>query len=136
MLPRESEWCAAAARGWSWPIGATEAAYTVFGPAIFNCQGRTWKALNRRIAHAMNVWDEKYGPLGRKQEDYVDKVLTWCVEQGAQDAREKGGSPYPYVLNLLIKAVNHEKVDAGFKRRVVDDAYGLDLGLTLAQVPR
>ena len=121
-----------------WPYEAAEAAYEVFGPRVFNGQGRTFKSLNRRIVHAVRVWEEKYGPFTEEQEAYAGKLLAWSIRQGAKGAGMDKSRLYAFVLSSLAKMVNHERVDAGFKRRQVEDAAIFDplLDDLLKRVPR
>jgi hypothetical protein len=94
-----------------WPAAIFDAAKSVFGPSIFNAQGRTYKALDRRIRHCLNVWDEKY-ELNAEQLEYADKVICRAILSAAS-----GDNKYALALHQLEQAVNHEVVHAGFKAR-------------------
>ena len=129
-------------RGWieslcafnGWPDEVGETAFSVFGPRIFNSQGRSFRLLNRRIRHALDVWDQKYGVLNDAQEAYAGAVLAWAIRRGRDEAGGDRSHLYPYVLHSLGGVVNHEKVDAGFKRRA-DDDYAIGLVDVLRRVP-
>lgn len=119
---RELQWVCDLATFNGWPLEAAEAAYEVFGARIFNGQGRSFRSLNRRIVHAVRVWEEKYGALSEAQEAYAGKVLAWAIRRGQAEAASRASAVYPYVLNLIAKAVNHEKVHAGFLRRAAEES--------------
>jgi len=118
-----------------WPHDTAEAAYEVFGPRIFNGQGRTFKSLNRRIVHALDVWETKYQPLTEEQEAYAGKVLAWGIRNAGQAARGVDSKLFPFVLASLARLVNHERVDAGMKRRAAEDGE-LHFDDLLKKVPR
>ena len=117
-----------------WPDEVGETAFSVFGPRIFNSQGRSFRLLNRRIRHALQVWEQKYGGLNDAQEAYAGAVLSWAIRRGRDDAAGSRANLYPYVLHALAGVVNHEKVDAGMKRRA-DDDYSVGLVDVLRRVP-
>jgi hypothetical protein len=106
-----------------WPDEVGEAAFEVFGPRVFNSQGRSFRLLNRRVRHALSVWEQKYGHFSDSQESYAGSVLAWAIRRGAREAGGDRANLYPYVLHSLAGIVNHEKVDAGFKRRREEDFY-------------
>ena len=117
-----------------WPDEVGETAFSVFGPRVFNSQGRSFRLLNRRIRHALNTWEQKYGVLNDAQEAYAGAVLSWAIRRGERDAAGSRSNLYPYVLHALAEVVNHEKVDAGMKRRIGED-YQVDLVDVLRRVP-
>ena len=117
LAGKELQWVSNLADHNGWPVGVAEACYETFGARIFNGQGRTFKSLNRRIVHTLRVWEEKYGPFNEAQEQYASKVLTHAVVRARAGADGAPSLLYPYVLAAIARMVNHEKVDAGFKRR-------------------
>lgn len=100
-----------------WPEDTFEAARACFGEAVFNRLGRTYKALDRRIRHALRVWDDKYGPLNPEQLAYADAVLASAIRAGEREAGRDRAKRYAYVQSKIGRAVNHETVDGGFKKR-------------------
>lgn len=100
-----------------WPEQTFQAAKAAFGPAVYNRVGRTYQSLDRRIRHALRVWDEKYGPLNPAQEAYADRLLARAIEKGEQEAGQDRGKRYAFVQSRIGQLVNHETVDAGFKNR-------------------
>jgi hypothetical protein len=135
VTDRETQWCIEGADLHGWPYGPYEAAYVVLGGGFLNSQGRTFKSLHRRVMHALEVWEEKYGPFSFEQEMYASKLLEWAIRKGASDAQTNGVAPHPYILNLLAQLVNHEKSANGFKRRATDTT-GMDFSHLLKAVPR
>jgi hypothetical protein len=114
---RELIWCCDLADAAGWPHAVAEAAYEAFGGSLFNQQSRTFKSLNRRISHAIAVWEEKYGPFNEQQEVYATRILMRCIQKGHALAGTDRTKRFPFVLAFLAQAVNHEKVDRGFKKR-------------------
>lgn len=113
-----------------WPERTFAAALEAFGGAVYARGGRTAKALERRINHARRVWAEKYGPLSTDQEDYADAVLASAIRRGARDGQAADGTLYSFVQAEIARRVNHEEVDAGFKRRA---AAKIDVAAELAE---
>jgi hypothetical protein len=104
-----------------WPGQVFEAAVELFGPALNNPKSRNRLSLDRRIRHALTVWDSKYRPLTPEQEQYASSVLCAALRSGEEAWAELGKPKSPTliacVLNRLADMVNHEKVHDGFKRR-------------------
>lgn len=113
-----------------WPGATFEAAKACFGPAVYARTGRTYKSLDRRIRHALRVWAEKYGPLTPDQEGYADRVLAAAIKDGEVKAGRDGGKRYAFVQANIGRVVNHEVVDAGFKKRAPEL---IDVAAELAQ---
>lgn len=107
-----------------WPEPVFEAARAIFGDVVFNRDSRTYVALDRRIRHALRTWEARYGPLVQEQRDYAHTVLIAALRRGSEDAGSDRRKLYPFVQSRLGLSVNHEIVDAGFKRRaqLVDTA--------------
>lgn len=99
-----------------WPEQVFDAAREVFGDVVYG-EGRVRKALNRRIHFAMDVWNEKYGPLNLEQEQYAAEVLAAAIRSAARDAHRDPRKLYPFVYKRLLDAVNHETVHDGFQKR-------------------
>lgn len=102
-----------------WPDEVFACAVDVFGPQLNNPKSRTRLSLDRKIGHAIRVWQERYGPLNADQERYVSSVLCNAIRTGAEDraAAAPGSSLIPFVLARIGRVLNHEVVHAGFKRR-------------------
>jgi hypothetical protein len=104
-----------------WPEETFKAARACFGDVVYartgGTGGRTARALDRRISHALRVWDEKYGPLNAVQEAYADAVLAAAIRKGEAEAGHDRGKRYSFVQNKIGQAVNHEVVDGGFRKR-------------------
>lgn len=100
-----------------WPERTFDAAKSAFGPAVYARSSRTYRNLDRRIRHALRVWDAKYGPLSAEQEAYADAVLCSAVARGAKRAGRDRSKLYSFVQAEIGRSVNHERVDAGFKAR-------------------
>lgn len=98
-----------------WPPATFAAALEVFGPSVHALNGRTRKNLDRRIGHALRVWREKYGPLTPDQEQYADAVLAASLRAGL--AAPNANQRYAYAQAQIARAVNHERVHAGFQSR-------------------
>lgn len=94
-----------------------QAALRVFGPAVYNENGRTRKALAMRVGHCRRTWADKFGPLNAEQEAYADTILAYALGTAAKDAGGNTRLLYPYTQRALGHLVNHEDVHAGFKRR-------------------
>jgi hypothetical protein len=136
----EVRWIEDLCRYKGWPYAAGDAAFGAFGGRIFNPDSKTFQSLDRRVQHALAVWESKYGPFTPAQDQYAGRVLAWAIREGAREARSDPGCLYPYVLNQLAKVVNHEKVDAGMKRRGVSGETGSsyldEVGELVRRVPR
>jgi hypothetical protein len=117
-----------------WPEKTFAAAKACFGPAVYARTGRTGRALDRRIGHALRVWDEKYGPLSPEQEAYADDVLAAAISRGESEAGRDPAKRYAFVQAQIGRMVNHERVDAGFKRRAVELDVSAELGEALRSV--
>lgn len=100
-----------------WPEETFAAALAGFGEPVYNRAGRTYKSLDRRIRHALRVWDEKYGPLNVDQAAYADELLAAAITRGVKDAGPDRQKRYQYAQANIGRAINHEVVDGGFKRR-------------------
>lgn len=75
----------------------------------FGGGSRTFGVIQRRVAHAYRVWEEKYGPWTPEQARYACDLTVAAV---TREPRER-----PLVYSRLDSMVHHETVDAGFKRR-------------------
>lgn len=103
------------------PPKTFEAARAVFGNSVMNRRGRIASPFRAKIAHALRVWDAKYGPLNDAQLEYADHLLAWCINSGYQYAlAQKLQHPAPIIWNSLMTIVNHERVDAGMKHRATE----------------
>lgn len=104
-----------------WPGQVFETALELFGPALNNPKSRNRLSLDRRIRHALAVWDRKYGPLNPEQEKYASSVLCAALRSGEEAWEELGRPKAPPLvaccLTRLADMVNHERVHDGFKRR-------------------
>jgi hypothetical protein len=116
-----------------WPERTFAAARACFGEGVYNRAGRTYKALDRRVRHALRVWDEKYGPLNAEQAAYADEVLARAIQRGETDAGQDRAKRYRFVQATIGRAVNHEVIDAGFKRRATVEQM-VDITAELADV--
>lgn len=103
---------------WTMPQPLIDAIRDVFGPG-----DRTFKAIGKRAAHAYRVWGEKYGPWTPTQAQYALDVVVAAV------VRSEGDRARCYAS--LSDAVNHEVVDAGFKKRA---AKKVDISRELAEL--
>jgi hypothetical protein len=74
--------------------------------------GRTIPAFITRAKFAHQVWLDKYGPFNVEQGQYVRELLLWVIRTSGGDRGK--------LLGRLDDLVNHESVDAGFKRRKGD----------------
>lgn len=99
------------------PQETFEACEKVFGGAVYNPASRTFKSLERRISHALRVWEQRYGPLNAKQLQYADAVLAAVVLAAARDARKDGASIWAYAQSRIARAIVNERVEAGMKTR-------------------
>ena len=95
---------------------------------------RTWKLVVDRAEHALRVWDEKYGPLNRKQWDYAGDLIAYALIQ-ARSAPDCNAA-YAFFNTTLTQLLNHERTDEGMTRRAssLDDALGDVIG-EFAEVP-
>lgn len=135
MDARELQWCIRAAEVHEWPYAVFEAAYQSFGARIFNSQGRAFRALHRRVRHALVVWDDKYGPLNASQELYAEKVLAKAILNAASRATSTA-QLFPFTQAALARMVNHDRVHAGFRRRADEATWVVALDDLLKEVPR
>ena len=100
------------------PPKTFDVAREVFGDGVLGRRGRIATPLRSKIAHAMRVWDAKYGPLNDEQMDYADDLLAWTIRSGAAYAAAQNmAHAAPMVWTNLQSIVNHERADAGFKSR-------------------
>lgn len=104
-----------------WPGQVFDVACEIFGPALNNPKSRNRVSLDRRIRHALAVWNSKYGPLNPEQEKYASSVLCGALRGGQAAWGELGRPEVPTqvacVLTRLSAVVNHERVHDGFKNR-------------------
>lgn len=100
-----------------WGERTFAAALAVFGPSVYNVTSRTYLALDRRITHTMAVWTEKYGPLTPEQERYADEVLGAVILRAEKDAAGDRQKLWPYAQSGIGRAVHHERVVAGMRKR-------------------
>ena len=105
------------------PPRTFEAARTAFGNGVMSRRGRTATPFRAKVAHALRVWDAKYGPLNEAQREYADDVLAYTIRTAADYARANSAPPQPLVWNSLLTIVNHERVDSGFKSRATSEDY-------------
>lgn len=100
-----------------WPQGIFDVALEVFGRGMYARNGRSYKTLDRRIRHALGVWDSKYGPLNPEQEAYAVDVIV-AVIRGAKRASQ-GDTKHLWAstLDRLSRCVHDDRVHAGFIRR-------------------
>jgi hypothetical protein len=118
------------AGGYAWPEAAWEAAFDIWGAALYNDNWRTRKALDRRVLHAVRVWRDQHGPLTVAQEAYMGEVLAWCFRSASKDAAGERKNLSRYAIKNISWMVNHERVQEGFVRRSqlrifdVDEALG------------
>jgi len=94
-----------------WPSEVFRAAVEVFGPTVYNLDGRMRKTLDRGIAAVMARWRQRY-EMNLAQDDYAAKLLLWAVGQA-----KKGDRPLPYFIGVLHSLVNDERAHAGFTAR-------------------
>lgn len=80
---------------------------------------RTWKLVLSRSEHALWVWNDKYGPLNASQREYAEELLAYALTE-ARSAPDCN-STYAFFNATLTRLLNHETVDAGFKRREESD---------------
>ncbi len=73
---------------------------------------KTIEAVERRCKFAHRVWADKYGPLTLDQGRYAIELMVWVIGQS------KGS--YPFLYAGFDRIINHENVDAGFKKRAGD----------------
>ena len=106
-----------------WPDEVFAAAEAAFGRCVYARTGRTYQSLDRRIRHALRVWDEKYGPLNPAQNEYAATLLVHAIEKGAREAAGDRSKLYPFVQAGIGRLVNHERVDEGFKARAQTVAF-------------
>ena len=71
-------------------------------------QRRTIEAVSRRCRFAHRVWSEKYGPFNFEQGRYAIELMLYIINSSAGHAQMYG---------RFDEMLNHETVDAGFKRR-------------------
>lgn len=116
VTAQEIEWCRKISNERGWPYLVTGVAYEVWGGRIFNSQSRFVRGLHRRILHALETWEEKYGPFNDAQEDYAHKLLVYAINRGATEGKDQV-EKYRYSLHTMAQLVNHEKAHAGFTRR-------------------
>ena len=95
---------------------------------------RTWRLVVDRAEHALRVWDEKYGPLNRKQWDYAGDLVAYSLKQ-ARTAPDCNAA-YAFFNTTLTSLLNHERTDEGFTRRAdsLDDTLGSVIG-DFAEIP-
>ncbi len=94
--------------GFEWPQSVYDAAVGLLGQSVANRNGRTRKGLDRKIAHALRTWDDKYGPMNPEQAEYAAACLTSCFHLDLE---------LPQVYSKLNLIVHAERVHAGFIRR-------------------
>lgn len=113
-----------------WPPLVFEAAVRSFGGAIYSgAKSKSFRALDRRVRHALRVWKDKYGPLNPAQEEYAARVLAGAIDS------KRGENTHAFVLTRLDRAVNHETVHAGFASRADARDRSLGVGEMFAGVP-
>jgi hypothetical protein len=100
-----------------WPQGVWETALDIFGPAVYSREGRTYKALDRRIRHALRTWDGQHGPLTAEQNEYAAEVLQSALRKAQKDARGVRGKLWPFAQAQIGRMVMHERVHEGFRSR-------------------
>jgi hypothetical protein len=78
----------------------------------------TWKLVIQRAEHALRVWNAKYGPLSAEQWEYAGELVEYALEHAieAPGPNER----YAWFNAKLTMLLNHESVDAGFRRREDD----------------
>lgn len=97
-----------------WPVPVFEAALEVCGPSVYG-EGRVRGALDKRIRHALTVWDDRFGPFEPAQQEYAEKVLAAAIRRAAKDAGDE--VVYPFLYSGLDRVVHLERVHDGFKNR-------------------
>lgn len=101
--------------GLLWPLLVREAAEAIFGGAIHNPSGRTFKAIDIRVQHAFKVWGNRYA-LNPAQHEYAGVLLAWAMRKAWNPEK-----PYPYNLKAVTaqmeRVVNDPDGHEGFKRR-------------------
>lgn len=106
-----------------WPQLVFDTALEIFGRGMYAANGRSYKTLDKRITHALRVWDNKYGPLNPEQELYAADVIAHVLRA----AKKKAGSDTKHLwastLDRLMRCVNDERVHEGFLRRTGDVDY-------------
>ncbi|MBA2726495.1 MAG: hypothetical protein H0U53_10935 [Actinobacteria bacterium] len=98
-----------------WPSDVMAAAVEVFGAAVYNPKGKTHKALDLCIRHAIRVWRSRYG-LNAAQHMYAEVVMAHSIRASARKAPAVKNR-YGYVQAGLRRLVNDEKVHDGMARR-------------------
>jgi hypothetical protein len=98
--------------GSEWPLPVFLAAKAMFGDKIHNRQSSTRKGLDRKIVYALQVWDEKYGPLNPAQADYAAELLA-----SRFNTEPEVDLDLPLVYVRLDEIVHHDVVHRGFLKR-------------------
>jgi len=112
-----------------WPLPVREAAEAAFGGLIHNPNGRTHKALDRHIRHALRVWRRRYDGMNAEQYEYAGDVLAAVIRSAS--TRAPKDDRHRYVYAALQRVVNEPRLDEGMKRRA---ARAIDLSEELAGV--
>jgi hypothetical protein len=100
------------------PPRTFDEARKVLGDSVMGRTGKIATPFRSKVAHALKVWHDKYGPLNAEQYDYADQLLRWTIRSGAEYAKSQGMKhPAPIIWANLMSIVNHERADAGFKQR-------------------
>jgi hypothetical protein len=115
-----------------WPDAVFAAAKEVFGDGVYARTGRTYKALDERIRHALREWDFRYGPLSHGQQEYAAELLVWAIKKGAADAAGDRKKLYPFVQAGIGRIINHERVCDGFTQRAETVEFNLERELAAA----
>lgn len=105
-----------------WPEGVMEAVAEYVSPSVYNPESRTFKSLDKRIAWAVSVWQERHGPMTDDQRQYMADILIWALRTTSKEAGEDKRKLYSFALTAISSLVNDDRVAAGFKRRAVKQA--------------
>lgn len=100
-----------------WPDGVMDAVAQEVSASVWNPESRTYKGLDRRIRHAATVWADRYGPLNEKQRSYMSSLLIAAIRKAKEEGGDDKRKLYPAIHTKIAYLLNHEAVDAGFKKR-------------------
>lgn len=77
--------------------------------SVFGGGSQTFGVIQKRVAHAFNVWTQKYGPWTPAQAKYATDLVVAAITTEPMER--------PLVYSRLDAVVHHEIVHEGFKKR-------------------